>query len=96
MRKLDNETYEAWLDRVQASELDYARRQLAQGADINLVLEAMSARIMKKTMHPILVAIRESSNTEFDAEKSRAEYFEKMNNRGPVADHIEGQMFDKD
>lgn len=96
MRKQDNETYEAWLDRVHAFELDYAKKQLAQGEDINLVLEAMSARIMKKALHPILIAIRENSAGEFDAVESRKRYLEQMKTHKPVADHIEGQIFDKD
>ncbi len=89
MRLKPNETYESWAKRVQEFELAQAKKELAKGTDINLVMEAMSARIQQKLLHPILVAIRENSSKDFDVEKSRKAYEEAyLKNNGPKPDHL--------
>ena len=55
-----NESFESWCERVRKFELEYARNLIAKGEDINLVLEAMSARIQQKILHPILLEIKNS------------------------------------
>jgi hypothetical protein len=51
---------------------------------------------VQKLLHPLYDEIRKSSNTTYDAEASRKDYYEKyLKNRDPVADHVEGQLFDK-
>jgi glutamyl-tRNA reductase len=59
MRIDPNETYENWAKRVQQYEYGYALQQVANGQDINVVMEAMAVRIQKKILHPILQAIKE-------------------------------------
>lgn len=95
MRQHPNETYEQWVERVRAFELAEALKEIRKGADVNLVMEAMSARIMKKLMHPLLVAVRENARTEFDPVASRLAYFEKMKTHKPAADHVEEEKIDK-
>ena len=95
MRQRPDETYEQWSERARAYELAEAMKEIRKGVDINLVMEAMSARLMQKLMHPLLVAIRENNNLEFDPVASRIAYFEKMKNHKPVADHVEEEKIDK-
>lgn len=61
MRKELNESIEDWADRVRKYELGFALQQLAKGQDINLVMEAMSARIQQKILHPIIMELKKSS-----------------------------------
>jgi len=58
MRKDQNESLESWAKRVEEYELKNAKKALAKGEDINLVLEVMSINIVKKMMHHMLVNIR--------------------------------------
>lgn len=51
---------EQWAERVRQYEYGHALQQLAQGQDLNLVMEAMAARIQQKMLHPILVKIKKS------------------------------------
>lgn len=96
MKPLPNESYEQWAERVNLFERGRAMQRIAQGDSPDKVIEEMSRRIMDKLMHPIYKAVRESSTSEYDAEKNRADYDQKMRYRGPVADHIDGNLFDKD
>jgi glutamyl-tRNA reductase len=61
MRKNPDESMEEWAERVRKYELGYALQQLAKGQDVNLILEAMAARIQQKILHPIILAIKDSS-----------------------------------
>lgn len=89
MRQLPNETYESWVERVRAFELEQARKEIRKGADINLVMEAMSARIMKKLIHPLMLEIRKNADAVYDPEESRRRYAEAMSRHKPVADHVD-------
>lgn len=60
MRKEPNESIEDWAERVRKFEYGYALQQLAKGQDLNTVMEAMSARIQQKILHPIIVEIKKS------------------------------------
>lgn len=51
---------EVWAERVRKYELGLALQQIAKGQDVNLVMEAMAARIQQKIMHPILIEIKKS------------------------------------
>jgi glutamyl-tRNA reductase len=88
VRIQDGENYSEWLERVRLAELDLAKKALHNGSDINLVLEAMSERIVKKMLHPILTELR-NVQTPFDIQKHRSDYESAMRNRKPVADHVE-------
>jgi glutamyl-tRNA reductase len=61
MRKSPDESMEEWAERVRKYELGFALQQLAKGQDVNLILEAMAARIQQKILHPIILAIKDSS-----------------------------------
>ena len=84
-----DESFESWANRVNEYEIDRARKRLAKGEDIDLVLEEMSKAVSQKLLHPILNIIRDSSVGSFDAEASRKSYNEYMKNVGPMADHIQ-------
>ena len=88
MRQRPDEQYADWVERVRTFELTEALKEIKNGADINLVMEAMSSRIMKKVLHPLLIAIREGSRKEFDAAENRKTYSEAMGHRKPIADHV--------
>jgi glutamyl-tRNA reductase len=91
-----NESYESWINRVRIFEQGRAMQKIAQGDDVDLVMESMSRRIMDKLMHPIYNAIRSSVKSE-DLEKSKKSYKEKyLDYNAPKADQVEGQLFDKD
>jgi glutamyl-tRNA reductase len=87
MRKQEGEDYNDWLERVRLAELALAKKALQTGSDINLVLEAMSERIVKKMLHPILTDLRNVPSP-FDVQKNRLDYELAMSNRKPVADHV--------
>lgn len=95
MRPHGDESYSQWVERVRVFEYEYALQEISKGHDVNLVMEAMSARMMKKMLHPLIIAIKESQHTEYDAAAEKASYFEKMKGWHPAADHVEGQLFDK-
>ena len=96
MRKREDETYEAWCKRVEMYEHGWAMQRIAEGDPIEQVLEEMSRRLTQKLLHPIYDEIRKASNTTYDADAGRKEYEEKyLKDRSPVADHVEGQLFDK-
>ena len=87
MRIQDGEDYNDWLERVQSAELALAKKALHNGSDINLVLEAMSERIVKKMLHPIFTDLR-NAPLPFDVEKNRLDYNSAMRDRRPAADHV--------
>lgn len=89
MRIKPGETLEDWAYRVQQYEYGYALQRLAQGEDVNLVMEAMTERIKQKILHPIVTAIKDSKKTGYDPEESRKAYEENYLKRyGPKPDHI--------
>ena len=60
MRKASEESYDQWLERMARFELDRAIRQYASGKNIEIVMEEMSNRIMKKTLDPIMKVLKEN------------------------------------
>lgn len=96
MRPRENESYKDWVKRASMYEQGIAMQKIAEGHDPNIVLEDMSRRLMDKLLHPIYKEIQDSYKTDFDIEQSRRDYEEKyLNNRSPVADHVDGNLFDK-
>ena len=91
MRINPGETYESWAKRVQQYEYGYALQQVAKGQDINVVMEAMAARIQQKMLHPVLQAMKEPR--EIDPVKwaeSKLKYEEEYVNRiPPKSDHVD-------
>lgn len=88
MRINPGETYESWAKRVQQYEYGYALQQVAKGEDLNLVMEAMAARIQQKLLHPVFRAIRENSGSDYDPVAAKRAYEEAYQNIGRVADHV--------
>lgn len=89
MRIKPGESITDWAKRVQQYEYGYALQQVAKGQDVNLVMEAMSARIVQKMMHPMVKSLQsgaEISTEEFETHKTQ--YNEAYARRGPVADHV--------
>jgi hypothetical protein len=96
VRKREDETYEAWCKRVEMYEHGRSLQQIAEGEPIDKVLDEMSRRIMQKLLHPLYDEIRKTSDTSYDVEASRKSYEERyLKDHVPVADHVEGQLFDK-
>ena len=92
MRQYPGESYADWAERVRAYELQEALKEIRKGADVNLVMEAMSTRVMKKLLHPLMISIRESVKTDYNSEEGKAQYFKALNRTTPIADHV----FDED
>jgi glutamyl-tRNA reductase len=87
MRPKDNESYESWAERVRMFEQGRALQRVAQGEDINTVMEDMARRIVDKMLHPIY---RELQIVDpIDLEESRQRYQEQMSRVGPAADHVD-------
>ena len=86
MKPNPNESYERWANRVRLFEHGRAMQRVAQGEDINIVMEDMSRRIVDKMLHPIYRALHVVP--EMDLEESRRTYTETMARVGPAADHV--------
>jgi glutamyl-tRNA reductase len=89
MRINPDESIESWATRVSMFEKGRAMQRIARGDDIEKVMEDMSRRITDKIIHPVLKAVNNSENFEFDIEQSRNIYNEKMKNVAKAADHID-------
>jgi glutamyl-tRNA reductase len=94
MKPLPDESYESWCRRVEMFEHGYAMMQVAQGKDIDEVMEQMSHRIMDKLLHPLFRAIKESASVTYNAEESKQTYLDKMKKRGEVSDHVSDDTLD--
>jgi hypothetical protein len=88
MRINPGETYESWAKRVQQYEYGYALQQVAKGEDLNLVMEAMTARIQQKLLHPVFRALRASPEDTYDPIAAKLAYEKAYTNSGGVADHV--------
>ena len=96
MKINEGESYESWCNRVQLYEHGWAMQRIAEGDDVEQVMEQMSKRIMQKIMHPVYLDIRKSAGSDYNPEQSKSAYAEKyLKNRTLVADHVDGQLFDK-
>lgn len=89
MRRLENESYEAWVERVRLFEHGYALQRIAKGEDHETIIEEMSIRMMDKLMNPVYKAIKDLHKSNFDAEKSRQVYYDKyISKYKPKSDHV--------
>lgn len=57
MKKLDSESYEDWVRRVEQYEYGRSLMQLAEGKDPEEVVKEASYRIAKKLQHPIIKSL---------------------------------------
>jgi len=88
MRIRPGETYEEWAKRVQMYEHGFALQRIAEGEDVDTVLESMSKRLMEKMLHPMYKMIQDSHVTK-SVQDSRKSYEENYLKRyGPKADHV--------
>jgi glutamyl-tRNA reductase len=88
----EGENYESWAERVRMFEHGHAMTQIAQGKDMDRVMEEMARRIMDKLMHPIYKKMAQSEFT-YDAEKAKQSYKEQFIDRVPRAsDHIDDTL----
>ena len=95
VRKNPDESYEEWASRAKMYEHGWAMQRIAEGKPIEEVMDEMSRRLVQKLLHPIYDSIHNTVTTKIDIEASKKEYAEKyLNKRSPVADHVEGTIFD--
>lgn len=89
MKYNPNETIEEWAKRVSLNEYGEALKQIANGQDVNVVMEAMSVRIMEKLKYPLLKEIKDWGKSTYDATLSKNYYKENyLDKTKPVADHM--------
>ena len=89
MKYNPDEPIEQWVERVRTYEYGEALKQIASGQDVNLVMEAMSVRIMEKLKYPILKHIKEWGKDTYDATLSRENYQKNyLDKTKRVADHM--------
>ena len=87
MKPKQDESYQSWAERVRMFEQGRALQRIAQGDDVNIVMEDMARRIVDKMLHPIY---RELHIVDpIDLEESRRTYYETMAEVGPAADHVD-------
>ncbi len=66
--------------------IEKAKKRLAKGEDPDTVLEEFSTLYTKSLLHPILIAIKQQP--EIDYEASRKRYDEQMASRKKPSDHV--------
>jgi len=91
MKYEPGETMKSWAERVRKYEYGYALQQIAAGQSSEVVLEAMSARIIQKLMHPLLTEVNKSikENSIHNIESGRQHYEEIMKSKGLTSDHVQ-------
>ena len=89
MRIDPGESMESWANRVSMFEKGRAMQRIAQGENIEIVLENMSRRITEKLIHPVLKVVSQQGISNFDSEQSNKDYQEKMKNVAKAADHVD-------
>jgi len=89
MKIKPGESMKSWAGRVQMFETGRAMQKIAQGEDIDTVLENMSRRITEKLIHPMLKTLGEQRISNFDSEQSSKKYIEIMKNVAKAADHVD-------
>ena len=89
MRIKDGESLESWAIRVQQYEYGHALMRIAEGDNVDTVMENMSRRIVEKLKYPIIKQLHQESNFEQVVNDSREKYKQYMANVGPAADHVQ-------
>ena len=89
MKHKPNESIEEWAERVSTHEYGLAVKQIAAGKDVDLVMQAMSVKILEKLKHPILTHICEWGKNKYDATLSTENYKKNyLDKTKPRADHM--------
>ena len=92
MRGKPGETYEEWAKRAQMYEHGVALQRIAEGHDVEKVMEDMSRRLTDKLLHPVLKAVlnKDPEKIKEEVEQSKARYEELyLKNSSPRADHVQ-------
>ena len=89
MKYNPKESLEQWAERVRMHEYGEALKQIANGQDVDIVMESMSVRIMEKLKHPLLKEIKDWGKTTYDATLSKENYKKNyLDKTKPIADHM--------
>jgi glutamyl-tRNA reductase len=89
MKYTPGESIEEWAERVRMYEYGEAIKQIANGQDVNVVMEAMSFRIMEKIKYPLIKQIKEWGESTYNATLSKENYKKNyLDKTAPVADHM--------
>ena len=89
MRRLENESYDAWVERVHLFEHGHALQRIAKGDNHETIVEEMSIRMMNKLMHPLYKVIRDTPKSNFDLEESKRNYYEHyLKTNKAKSDHV--------
>ena len=83
------ETMESWANRVQMFEKGHAMQRIAQGDDIEQVMDDMSRRVKDKLMHPVLKSFDQPKMSNAAVNESRKRYEEIMKNVAKAPDHVD-------
>lgn len=89
MKYKPGESIEEWAERVCMHEYGEAIKQIANGQDVNTVMEAMSVRIVEKIKYPLLKEIKEWGKSTYNSTLSKENYKKNyLDKTKPVADHM--------
>jgi glutamyl-tRNA reductase len=89
VRRLENESYDAWVERVRLFEHGHALQRIAKGDNHETIVEEMSIRMMNKLMHPLYKVIRDTPKSNFDLEESKRNYYEHyLKTNKAKSDHV--------
>jgi glutamyl-tRNA reductase len=64
MKYRPGEDIDSWANRVKMYEQGHALQRIAQGEDVDRVMEDMARRIVEKMMYPIIKSIKDSPTTD--------------------------------
>lgn len=89
MKYKNGESIEKWAERVSMFEYGEALKQIANGQPVDVVMEAMSLRIVEKIKYPLIKEIKEWGKNTYNATLSQANYKKNyLDISKPVADHM--------
>jgi len=92
MKPNPDESYESWAERVRMFEHGAALQSIAQGENIDIVMERMSKKIMDKLLHPVYKTIT-AKKSNYDQTQSKQEYQDQYIDRiSRAADHIDDEI----
>lgn len=77
-----------WVEYSRKLELELALKRFKKGKDPSVVMNEFSHRLIKKLLHPIIMATKSMPST-YDSERSQRDYKENYHdNVGPKPDHV--------
>lgn len=95
MRKQQNESFEQWANSAREYEKNLAAKKIEQGQDPYIVLEEFAQRLLNKLLHPVYQQAQMDNKLDLDQEQDKRIYEETyLKNRKPVADQVDGNLFD--